>query len=72
MLYLMLVVVFSTLKKKWWFFLLLGWSEHLLGCYHLRNSQSPTLVPPLLFVVTGLAVRSDYYVVRSKSDKAIS
>ena len=69
MLYLMLVVVFSTLKDKWWFFFLLGWGEYyLFYLTYLHNSHSPTVVPALVFVVIGLAVRSEYYVVRSKND----
>ena len=44
-----------------------------LDVSYLHNAHSPTVVPALMFVVIGLAVRSEYYVVRSKSDnKAIS
>ena len=43
-----------------------------LDVNNLHNFQSSIVVPPLLFVVIEIAVRSDYYAVRSKSDKAIS
>ena len=70
----MLIVVFSSLKDKWWFFFLLGWCKvPALSCFiAIMLPTNPCSVPPLLFVVIGLAVRNDYYVVRGKDGKTIS
>ena len=67
MLYLMLIVVFSKLSSKWWFFLILGWGEQVTSwCLRFLGLS---LVPALIPVVVGVAVRHKQYGVRNDSGK---
>ena len=74
MLYLMLVVVFTKLTNKWWYFLLLGYGEcHTSSMYAcVTLSLTVTILctgTPLLFVVVGVASRTEYYGVRGDDDE---